>query len=350
MLRRSSGACSRGREARAEGGRARTHEPAGADHGAARAARSAGLHAAAVRQHRRRADGSRHLQVLHGAWACRCCSSTARPSSVGIYCIQRRGEVDFDTVGRGFNDDYEIRIDKPDAQGVGEIVSQHPTCSRATTRTRTATRADLREGWMHTGRRRLLQAVGPARRHRPHARPRHHVVRRALLAAIHREQAQVLALRQPRRWCSATSAPTSRRSCASASRSSPSGPSRTACRSRPIPTSRAARGLPPDRGRDRAHERIAAAGAAGRQVRAALQGARCRRRRAHPHAQGAPRRGLRRNTSTSSRRSMPASPRSRSTPRSPSRTAPASASARPCRSPRSRRLSRCKERLSAEPA
>ena len=54
----------------------------------------------------------------------------------GIYCIQRRGEVDFDTVGRGFNEDYKIRIDNPDAQGVGEIVSQHPYMFRATTRTR----------------------------------------------------------------------------------------------------------------------------------------------------------------------------------------------------------------------
>jgi long-chain acyl-CoA synthetase len=69
----------------------------------------------------------------------------------GIYCIQRRGEVDFDTVGRGFNDDYKIRIDKPDAQGVGEIVSQHPYMFEGYYKNDDATRADLREGWMHTG-------------------------------------------------------------------------------------------------------------------------------------------------------------------------------------------------------
>ena len=101
----------------------------------------------------------------------------------GIYCIQRRGEVDFDTVGRGFNDDYKIRIDKPDAQGVGEIVSQHPYMFEGYHKNEEATRADLREGWMHTGRRRLFQAVRPARSDRPHARSRHHLVRRALLAA-----------------------------------------------------------------------------------------------------------------------------------------------------------------------
>ena len=69
----------------------------------------------------------------------------------GIYCIQRRGEVDFDTVGRGFNDDYKIKIDNPDAQGVGEIVSQHPFMFEGYYKNEAATRADLREGWMHTG-------------------------------------------------------------------------------------------------------------------------------------------------------------------------------------------------------
>ncbi|HJU32323.1 MAG TPA: AMP-binding protein [Hyphomicrobiaceae bacterium] len=69
----------------------------------------------------------------------------------GIYCIQRRGEVDFDTVGRGLSDDYKIRIDKPDAQGVGEIVSQHPYMFKGYYKNDAATAADLREGWMHTG-------------------------------------------------------------------------------------------------------------------------------------------------------------------------------------------------------
>ena len=69
----------------------------------------------------------------------------------GIYCIQRPGDVDFDTVGRGFNGDYKIRIDNADAQGVGEIVSQHPYMFLGYYKNDAATHADLREGWMHTG-------------------------------------------------------------------------------------------------------------------------------------------------------------------------------------------------------
>jgi long-chain acyl-CoA synthetase len=69
----------------------------------------------------------------------------------GIYCIQRRGEVDFDTVGRGFSDDYKIKIHRPDPQGVGEIVSQHPYMFEGYYKNDDATRADLRDGWMHTG-------------------------------------------------------------------------------------------------------------------------------------------------------------------------------------------------------
>ena len=114
----------------------------------------------------------------------------------GIYCIQRRGEVDFDTVGRGFNDDYKIRIDNPDAQGVGEIVSQHPYMFEGYYKNEAATRADLREGWMHTGDAGYFKPSGQLvviDRMRDLADL---VVRRALLAAIHREQAQVLALRQ----------------------------------------------------------------------------------------------------------------------------------------------------------
>jgi long-chain acyl-CoA synthetase len=69
----------------------------------------------------------------------------------GIYCIHRPGKVDFDTVGRGINDDYKIRIDKPDANGVGEVVTQHPYMFQGYYQNPDATAADLRDGWMHTG-------------------------------------------------------------------------------------------------------------------------------------------------------------------------------------------------------
>ncbi|MDP2372537.1 AMP-binding protein [Reyranella sp.] len=69
----------------------------------------------------------------------------------GIYCTQRLGDVDFDAVGTGLGDDYKIRIDNPDANGVGEIVSAHPYMFSGYYRNEEATRTDLRDGWMYTG-------------------------------------------------------------------------------------------------------------------------------------------------------------------------------------------------------
>ncbi len=69
----------------------------------------------------------------------------------GVYCMQRPGEVDFDSVGTGLTKEYEIRIDQPDANGVGEVVSRHPYMFEGYFRNEEATRADLRDGWMHTG-------------------------------------------------------------------------------------------------------------------------------------------------------------------------------------------------------
>jgi long-chain acyl-CoA synthetase len=69
----------------------------------------------------------------------------------GIYCTQKLGEVDFDAVGKGLSPDYRIRIESPDANGVGEIVSQHPYMFAGYYKNEAATQADMREGWMHTG-------------------------------------------------------------------------------------------------------------------------------------------------------------------------------------------------------
>ncbi len=68
---------------------------------------------------------------------------------LGAYTIHRQGEVDFDTVGVPFDETVEVRIDQPDANGVGEIVTRHPSMFAGYFGMPDNT--DLREGWLHTG-------------------------------------------------------------------------------------------------------------------------------------------------------------------------------------------------------
>lgn len=68
---------------------------------------------------------------------------------LGAYTIHRPGEVDFDTVGVPFDDAIEIRIDNPDPNGVGEIVTRHPNMFSGYLGM--AENPDLRDGWLHTG-------------------------------------------------------------------------------------------------------------------------------------------------------------------------------------------------------
>ncbi|WP_207478100.1 long-chain fatty acid--CoA ligase [Arenibaculum pallidiluteum] len=70
---------------------------------------------------------------------------------IGAYTVHRAGEVDFDTVGVPFDEGIEVRIENPDHNGVGEIVTRHPHMFSGYYRNEEATRADLRGGWMHTG-------------------------------------------------------------------------------------------------------------------------------------------------------------------------------------------------------
>ena len=70
----------------------------------------------------------------------------------GIYCLQRPAEaIEFDSVGRGLNDDYKFQIEKPDKNGVGEILAQHPFMFEGYYKNPEASKADMRDGWMHTG-------------------------------------------------------------------------------------------------------------------------------------------------------------------------------------------------------
>src|SRR5436305_1830902 len=45
---------------------------------------------------------------------------------LGAYTLHRGDDVDFDSVGIGFGADIEMRIEAPDMNGVGEVVTRHP--------------------------------------------------------------------------------------------------------------------------------------------------------------------------------------------------------------------------------
>jgi long-chain acyl-CoA synthetase len=68
----------------------------------------------------------------------------------GAYTIHRAGDVDFDTVGVPF-DTSEVRIDQPDANGVGEIVARTPGLFAGYYKNEEESKKDMRDGWMHTG-------------------------------------------------------------------------------------------------------------------------------------------------------------------------------------------------------
>ncbi len=69
---------------------------------------------------------------------------------LGAYTIHKAGEIDFDSVGVGF-EGVEIRIDKPDPNGVGEVVTRHPNMFSGYYKNPEGTEADMRDGWMYTG-------------------------------------------------------------------------------------------------------------------------------------------------------------------------------------------------------
>ena len=70
---------------------------------------------------------------------------------LGAYTIHTSEDVDYDTVGVPFNGNVEIRIENPDANGVGEIVTKHPNMFAGYFGNEEAAAADVRDGWMHTG-------------------------------------------------------------------------------------------------------------------------------------------------------------------------------------------------------
>lgn len=70
--------------------------------------------------------------------------------TLGAYTLQDGKELDVDTVGIPF-EGCEVKIENPDPEGVGEIVTRHPNMFTGYYKNSEATAADLRDGWMHTG-------------------------------------------------------------------------------------------------------------------------------------------------------------------------------------------------------
>ncbi|MBR0694910.1 long-chain fatty acid--CoA ligase [Bradyrhizobium lablabi] len=70
---------------------------------------------------------------------------------LGAYTLHPEGKVDPDTTGVAMADDIEIRIDNPDVNGVGEIVVRHPNMFVGYYKNPEASKADIRDGWMHSG-------------------------------------------------------------------------------------------------------------------------------------------------------------------------------------------------------
>src|SRR5262249_52076716 len=70
---------------------------------------------------------------------------------LGAYTLHRREDVDFETVGVGFDQNIEMRIDAPDADGVGEVVTRHPNMFLGYYKDPRTTADSLRDGWMRTG-------------------------------------------------------------------------------------------------------------------------------------------------------------------------------------------------------
>ncbi|TYO95761.1 long-chain acyl-CoA synthetase [Geothermobacter ehrlichii] len=68
----------------------------------------------------------------------------------GAYTIHQADDVDFDTVGVPFST-AEVRIDNPDANGVGEVVARTRGMFLGYYKNEKATEETLEDGWMHTG-------------------------------------------------------------------------------------------------------------------------------------------------------------------------------------------------------
>ena len=70
---------------------------------------------------------------------------------LGAYTLHRDDDVDFDSVGVGFDKSIEMQIETPDVNGVGEVLTRHPNIFLGYYKNPEATAADMHDGWMSTG-------------------------------------------------------------------------------------------------------------------------------------------------------------------------------------------------------
>ncbi|MEW6264648.1 MAG: AMP-binding protein [Thermodesulfobacteriota bacterium] len=68
----------------------------------------------------------------------------------GISCIHRDGDIDANTVGLPIPE-TDLKIDQPDSDGVGEIVSRSPALFQGYYKNDQATRETIGDGWLHSG-------------------------------------------------------------------------------------------------------------------------------------------------------------------------------------------------------
>jgi long-chain acyl-CoA synthetase len=71
--------------------------------------------------------------------------------TLGAYTLHRPDDVDFDTVGHGFDNQIEIKVENADASGVGEVIARHPNMFLGYYKSPEASAADMRDGWLLTG-------------------------------------------------------------------------------------------------------------------------------------------------------------------------------------------------------
>jgi long-chain acyl-CoA synthetase len=71
--------------------------------------------------------------------------------TLGAYTLHPEDAVDPDTTGVPISDNIEISIDKPDSNGVGEILTRHPNMFLGYYKNLEASSADMKDGWLYSG-------------------------------------------------------------------------------------------------------------------------------------------------------------------------------------------------------